>query len=335
MSSPAIPDTMRAVTPAKAGGPEVLRVERLPVPKPGPGQVLIRVAWAGINPHDVGQRNRGAPPPGQTPILGLEVAGEIIAGGDAAGAARIGEKVCALVPGGGYADYCLSPAVLALPQPARLTEKEAGALMENLFTTWFNMMELAGLQPGERLLVHGGTGNIGSTAIQIARLIGAESYATVGTEAKRVMAEGLGATRVINYRTEDFVGVIREATGGEGVHVVFDPSGSDYGQRNIEALARDGRVVYVTGGKKGLVSAVPVSALMHKRARVTGSLMRPLEMPRKLAVAAALRERVWPELGITIRPLLDSEFPLEAVADAHRRSESGEAAGKILLKVGA
>ena len=334
MSSPSIPETMRAVTPAKAGGPEVLRIEMLPVPTPEAGQLLIKVAWAGINPHDVGQRTRGAPPPGQTPILGLEVAGEVVAAGDEAGAARIGEKVCALVPGGGYAEYCLSPSVLAFPQPARLSEKEAGALMENLFTAWFNMMELAGLQPGERVLVHGGTGNIGSTAIQLARLIGAESYATVGTEEKKQLCESLGATRVINYRTEDFVDVITKATGGEGVNVVVDPSGSSDGEKNIEALARDGRVVYVTGGKKGLVSTVPVSAIMHKRARITGSLMRPLEMGRKLAVAAALRERVWPELGVSIRPLLDSAFTLEQAADAHRRSESGEAAGKILLKVG-
>ena len=326
---------MRAVTLAGAGGPEVLRLETLPVPKPGPGQVLIRVAWAGINPHDVGQRKRGAPPPGQTPILGLEVAGEIVAVGDAAGADRIGEKVCALVPGGGYADYCLSSSALAFPQPARLTEKEAGALMENLFTAWFNMMELAGLQPGERVLVHGGTGNIGSTALQIARLIGAQSFATVGSDEKRALCQGLGPTRVINYRTEDFVAVVKEATGGEGVNVVVDPSGSSYGEKNIDALARDGRVVYVTGGKQGAVSTVPVSAIMGKRARITGSLMRPLEMPRKLAVGAALRERIWPELGITIRPLIDRTFPLEAVADAHRRSESGEAAGKILLEVGA
>ena len=346
MSIPPVPEMMRAVTPAKAGGPEVLRVEQLPVPKPAPGQVLIRVAWAGINPHDIGQRTRGTPPPGQTPILGLEVAGEIVAAGDAGSEARIGEKVCALVPGGGYADYCVSPGSLAFPQPARLTEKESGALMENLFTVWFNMMELAGLQPGERVLVHGGTGNIGSTAIQIARLIGAEAYATVGSVEKQRLCESLGATlvagapaqapmRVINYRTEDFVAVIREATGGEGVNVVIDPSGSNYGEKNIEALARDGRIVYVTGGKKGLVSTVPVSAIMGKRARITGSLMRPLEMPRKLGVAAALRERIWPELGLTIRPLMDSEFTLEQAADAHRRSESGEAAGKILLRVGA
>ena len=351
MSTPSIPETMRAVTPAEAGGPEVLRIETLPVPKPEAGQVLISVAWAGINPHDVGQRTRGAPPPGQTPVLGLEVAGEIVAAGDAAGTARFGEMVCALVPGGGSADYCLAPAGLTFPQPARLSEKEAGALMENLFTAWFNMMELAGLQPGESMLVHGGTGNIGSTAIQIARLIGVETYATVGTEDKKRLCEELGSalvaagspqgssheparTRVINYRTEDFVAVIREATGGQGVNVVFDPSGSSYGERNIDALARDGRVVYVTGGKKGAVSTVPVSAIMGKRARVTGSLMRPLEMPRKLAIAAALRERIWPELGLSIRPLIDSEFPLEQAADAHRRSESGEAAGKILLKLG-
>lgn len=331
MTSIQIPERMRAVTLSGPGGPEVLRIESLAVPKPGPGQVLIRVAWAGINPHDVGQRKRGAPPPGQTPVLGLEVAGTIVAAGDEAAKARIGEKVCALVQGGGYADYCIAPAVLAFPQPPALSEKEAGALMENLFTAWFNMIELAGLKSGERVLIHGGTGNIGSTAIQLANLIGAQAYATVGSEAKRQLCETLGPARVIDYRKQDFVAVVKEATAGKGVHVVLDPSGAGYAEKNIDALAMDGRLVYVTGGRSGPTN-VPVSAIMQKRAIVTGSLMRPLELPRKERVAAALKERIWPVLGTKVRPLLDMEFPLEEVADAHRRSESGEAAGKILLR---
>jgi NADPH2:quinone reductase len=323
---------MRAVIPSGPGGPEVLRVEALPVPQPGKEQVLISVAWAGINPHDFGQRARGAPPPGQTPVLGLECSGEIVAVGAGVSAARIGEKVCALVPGGGYANYCLADNLLALPQPPALTAKQAGALMENLFTAWFNMMELAGLKPGERVLAHGGTGNIGSTAIQIARLIGATPYATVGSEEKRRLCLSIGAEAVVNYRTEDVVASVMTATGGAGVDVIVDTVGVGYTEKNIEMLAKDGRVVYISGGK-GAKPMVSVSALMQKRARVTGSLMRPLERPRKIAVAKALKERVWPVLGTRIKPLIDSEFTLETAADAHRRGESGEAAGKILLRV--
>ncbi len=323
---------MRAVTQAAAGGPEVLRVETLPVPTPGPGEVLIRVAWAGVNPHDIGQRKRGAPPAGQTPVFGLECAGEIVAVGDAAEAGRIGQKVCALVPGGAYAEYCLSPAGLAFGYPAAISEREAAALMENLFTAWFNMMELAALKPGERMLAHGGTGSIGSTAIMIANLIGAEAYGTVGTEEKRRVCLGLGAKAAVNYRSEDVVKAVMTATGGAGIDVIVDPSGADYGQRNLDCLALDGRIAYITGGKGG-PSSVPVSGIMQKRARVMGSLMRPLELPRKLKVAAALRERVWPVLGTRIRPLIDSEFPLEKAGDAHRRSESGESTGKIQIKV--
>ncbi len=310
----------------------MLRIENLPVPEPGPGQVLIRVAWAGINPHDIGQRKRGAPPPGQTPVLGLEVACTIVASGDPNSADRLGERVCALVQGGGYAEYCLAHSVVAFPQPPALSEKEAGALMENLFTAWFNMIELAGLKAGERVLIHGGTGNIGSTAIQLAGLIGAQAFATVGSEDKRKLCQTLGPARVIDYRKEDFVAVVREATGGRGVDVVLDPSGAGYAEKNIDALAMDGRVAYVTGGKSGPTS-IPVSAIMQKRARVTGSLMRPLELPRKERVGAALMAHVWPVLGSKVRPLLDSQFGLEQAADAHRRSESGEAAGKILLRL--
>lgn len=327
-----IPATMRAVTQSGPGGPEVLRVETLSVPMPDPGQVLIRVAWAGVNPHDFGQRIRGAPPPGQTPVFGLECSGEIVAAGDDTGKARIGEQVCALVPGGAYADYCLSPASLALPQPKGVSQKEAGALMENLFTAWFNMMELAALKPGERVLTHGGTGNIGSTAIQIANLIGAEAYATVGTEDKRRICIGLGAKAAVNYRTEDVVEAVMTATGGAGVDVVIDTVGVGYTEKNIDMLAKDGRVVYISGGR-GAKPMIPVLALMQKRARVMGSLMRPLEMPRKLAVAAALKERVWPVLGTKIKPLIDSEFTLEQAVDAHRRGESGDTTGKILFKV--
>ncbi len=327
-----IPATMRAVTQSGPGGPEVLRVETLPVPKPGAGQVLIRVAWAGVNPHDFGQRLRGAPPAGQTPVFGLECSGEIVAVGDDNSKGRIGEKVCALVPGGGYAEYCLSPAGLALPQPAGLSQKEAGGVMENVFTAWFNMVELAGLKAGERVLAHGGTGNIGSTAIQIATLIGAEAYATVGTEEKRRICIGLGAKAAVNYRTDDVVQAIMTATGGAGIDVVVDTVGVGYTDKNIDMLAMDGRVVYISGGK-GAKPVIAVSALMQKRARVMGSLMRPLEMPRKLAVARGLQERVWPVLGTKIKVLIDSEFTLEQAADAHRRGESGETTGKILFKV--
>lgn len=327
-----LPSTMRAVTQSGPGGPEMLRVETLPVPKPGPGEVLIRVAWAGVNPHDTNQRKRGAPPPGQTPVFGLECSGEIVAVGNAADGGRIGQKVCALVPGGAYADYCLSPAGLALPQPNGLSEREAGAIMESLFTAWFNMMELAGLEPGERVLAHGGTGGVGSTAIMIANLIGAEAYGTVGTEEKRKLCLALGAKAAINYRTEDVVAAVMAASGGKGVDVIVETSSADYTVKNIDMLAKDGRIAYISGGK-GQPLAVPVSAIMGKRARVMGSLMRPLELPRKLKVAAALTETVWPVVGTRMKPLIDSEFTLATAADAHRRSESGEATGKILIKV--
>lgn len=330
-----IPATMRAVIQTVAGGPEVLQVVTLPVPKPGPGQVLIRVAWAGVNPHDIGQRKRGAPPPGHTPIFGLEVSGEVVAAGDAAGILRIREKVCALVPGGGYADYCIADSALAFQQAATLSERENGAILENLFTVWFNMVVQAGLKRGERVLIHGGTGNIGSAAIQIARLIGAEPYATVGTEEKRKIALDLGAKRVINYRTEDFVAVMREATGGKGVHVVLDPvAANGYAEKNIDVLMKDGRLSYVSGGK-GAPASVPVSAIMQKRARVMGSTLRTSELERKLAVADAMLPVVWPALGTRLRVLIDCELPLEQAVEAHSRSESGESTGKILLKVGA
>ena len=326
------PSSMRAVTQSGPGGPEVLVVETLPVPKPGQGEVLIRVAWAGVNPHDTNQRKRGSPPPGQTPVFGLECSGEIVAVGSAADAGRIGQKVCAIVPGGAYAEYCLSPTGLALLQPKGLSEREAGAIMESLFTAWFNMMELAGLKPGERVLAHGGTGGVGSTAIMIANLIVAEAYGTVGTEEKRKLCIALGAKAAINYRTEDVVKAVMEVSGGKGVDVIVETSSADYTTKNIDMLAKDGRIAYISGGKDKRL-AVPVSAIMGKRARVMGSLMRPWELPRKLKVAAALTETVWPVIGSRMKPLIDSEFTLETAADAHRRSESGEATGKILIKV--
>lgn len=328
-----IPATMRGVIQTAPGGPEVLKCETMPVPKPGPGQVLIRVAWAGVNPHDFSQRKRGHPPPGHTPIFGLECAGEIVAAGDAEGTKRIGEKVCALVQGGAYADYCLSEACLAFPQSPSLSERENGAIMENLFTVWFNMIDIAGLQPGERVLIHGGTGNIGSTAIQIARLIGAVPYATVGTEDKRRVALELGAERAINYRTEDFVAVMKEATGGKGVHVVLDPVAAEgYAAKNIDLLVPDGRLAYVSGGK-GTAASVPVSAIMQKRARIFGSMLRTSELERKQKVAAEMKPRVWPVLGSKVKVLLDSVFTLEQAPDAHRRGESGDTMGKVQFEV--
>jgi putative PIG3 family NAD(P)H quinone oxidoreductase len=328
----ALPADMRAVIQNRAGGPEVLEVVRLPVPKPGPDQVLIRVAWAGVNPHDFGQRKRGHPPAGHTPIFGLECAGEIVAVGERVDKARIGEKVCALVQGGAYADYCLSESCLAFGQSPALSERENGAIMENLFTVWFNMIDIAGLKPGERVLIHGGTGNIGSTAIQIARLIGAEAYATVGTEEKRAIALSLGATRVVNYRTEDFVSVVKEATRGEGVHVVLDPVAADgYAAKNIDVLVRDGRLSYVSANEGRAM--VPVASIMQKRAQVYGSMLRTCELARKQKIATQMIPRVWPVLGGDIKPLIDSEFPLEACVEAHRRGESGQTTGKVQFKV--
>lgn len=330
LSDTDLPASMSAVVPAGPGGPEVLQLVQRPVPMPGPGQILIKTAYAGVNRHDCGQRRRGAPPKGATDILGLEVAGRVAHLGPDVSGDLLGAQVCALVNGGGYAEFCVADVDLVLPQPVGFDDKLSAALPEALFTAWFNLVDLAGMKAGDWFLVHGGTSGVGSTAIQIARMLGARAVATAGTPEKCALSLKLGAERAINYRTEDFVAATHEATGGHGADIILDMVGGSYAERNLATLAKDGRIVHLSSGHQPDFSA-PLRLIMEKRAIVTGSLMRPLEPARKRKVAQALRERIWPMLGTVINPLMDSVFPLARAADAHARMEAGLHAGKILL----
>ena len=322
-------ELMKAVIASAPGGPEVLKLVTRPLPAVGAGQALIRVAFAGINRHDAGQRNRGAPPAGATDVLGLEVSGRIIAVGEGVSEARIGESVCALVNGGGYATHCLAEAGLILPQPNGLDEKEAGAVPETLFTCWFNLMELGGLKPNDWLLVHGGAGGIGSTAIQLAKAIGSKVIVTASSEEKCEACRRLGADYAVNYKAEDFVAAVQAATSSKGVQVILDGVGGAYAERNVQALATDGCIVHLSSA--GDAFSVPLRLIMAKRARITGSLMRSLPMDRKLPVARALYADVWPLLGESMRPTIDSVFALDDVVAAHERLESNRHIGKIML----
>ncbi|MCC7010537.1 MAG: NAD(P)H-quinone oxidoreductase [Acidobacteria bacterium] len=343
---------MRAIEIAGAGGPEVLVPVERPDPHPGPGEVLIDVHAAGVNRPDLMQREgRYPPPPGVTDIPGLEVAGRIVAigssevdaeaEGTAAGAAsagdrprrewQVGDVVMALVAGGGYAELVAAPAVQCLPIPAGLSTIEAAAMPETYFTVWTNVFELGRLRPGERLLVHGGAGGIGTTAIQMAVARGASVIATAGTDAKCRACERLGAARVVNYRSEDFVAAVADATGGRGVDVVLDIVGGDYTPRNLSCLAMDGRLVQIAV-MGGVVAAVPLFTIMRRRLTLTGSTLRPRTPAEKGAIAAAVEREIWPlvEVG-RVRPVIDRTYPLADAADAHRRLESGDAIGKVVL----
>ena len=322
--------TMMAAYPTAGGGPEVIALGPRPRPVPGPGQVLIETIFAGVNRHDVNQRQRGTAPAGATDILGLEVAGHIVAVGEGVAASQIGDEVCALVDGGGYAHFCLAEEALVLPRPAGLDWGDVAALPEALFTAWFNVIELGYLGSGDWLLVHGGTSGVGSLTIQLAKAMGARVVATAGSPAKRAACLGFGADVAVDYRQEDFVAAVAGATGGRGVDVILDMVGGDYAQRNLAALAMDGHILHLASGSTPVWSA-PLRLIMEKRAIVTGSLLRPLALGRKAQVAAALKARVWPLLGTAIRPVIDQVFPLAQAADAHRHMETGAHIGKILL----
>jgi len=317
---------------AAPGPPEVLRPAVRPVAPPGPGEVLIRVAAAGVNRPDVLQRQGlYPPPPGASDIPGLEVAGEVVAAGDGAGW-RVGDRVCALVAGGGYAEYCLAPGPQCLPVPAGLTLVEAAGIPETFFTVWTNVFERGRLAPGETLLVHGGSSGIGTAAIPLARALGARVLATAGSAEKCAACAALGAERAINYRELDFVAAVKEATGGRGVDVVLDMVGGDYIPRNLECLAVEGRLVLIAlpRGAKAEVSFAPV---LFRRLTITGSSLRPRTVEQKGAIARALRERVWPLLESgRVRPVIHSRFPLAEAAAAHRLMESGAHIGKIVLE---
>ena len=328
-----VPTEMRhiAYVPGEAEG---MTMATGPVPQPAPGEVLIRVQAAGVNRPDVQQR-KGAypPPPGASPLLGLEVAGEIVAV-NGASAYTIGDRVCALANGGGYAEYCTAPAGQCLPWPTGYDAIRAGAVPETYFTVWANLFDIGRLQPGERLLVHGGTSGIGVTAIQLAHEFGSTVYATAGSAEKCDAILRLGADAAINYRDEDFAARVKELTDGAGVNVVLDMVGGSYLARNLRCLAMDGRLVLIAflGGAK--VENVDLTTIMTRRLTVTGSTMRPRTAAQKAAIADELRAKVWPVLDAgRCGPLVHEVFPLERAADAHRLMESSTHVGKIMLKV--
>jgi putative PIG3 family NAD(P)H quinone oxidoreductase len=325
---------MRMIAARGAGGPEVLEVARGPVPRPGAGEVLIKVAYAGVNRPDVMQR-RGLypPPPGASPIIGLEIAGQIAAQGAGVTGFREGEGVCALVAGGGYAEYCAAPAPQCLPVPQGLTLAEAAALPETFFTVWTNVFDRGRLEPGEAFLVHGGTSGIGTTAVQLAHAFGARVFTTAGSDEKCAFCKRLGAEAAINYRNEDFVEIARRLTGGRGVDVILDMVGGSYVPRNLRALAVEGRLVQIAfqDGSKIDCDLLPI---MVKRLTVTGSTLRPRSVAEKGAIAAALKEKVWPLLEAgRVKPVIHKVFPLAEAAAAHRLMEGGTHIGKIVLAV--
>ena len=334
--SDAIPASMTVIEITQPGGPEVLAPASRPVPEPAPDEVLIAVAAAGVNRPDLLQREGGYPPPrGASDIPGLEIAGRIAAVGREVSQWKAGDAVCALVTGGGYAEYCLAPAAQCLPVPKGLDMTQAAALPETFFTVWSNVFDRARLQPDESFLVHGGSSGIGTTAIQLAHHFGATVFATAGSPEKCAACEKLGADRAINYRSEDFVEVVKEATEGAGVDVILDMVGGDYVARNLKALAVEGRLVQIAflKGSKVELNLMP---LMLKRQTLTGSTLRARPVADKAAIARPLKTKVWPliEAG-KVKPVLHATFPLAEAAEAHRLMESSAHIGKIVLTVGA
>ncbi|MFQ5533599.1 MAG: NAD(P)H-quinone oxidoreductase [Sphingomonadales bacterium] len=329
-----LPKTMMAVKISEFGTADVLHPVELPVPAPGEGEILIKVSAAGVNRPDVFQRQGFyPPPPGAPDTPGLEVAGEVVAVGPGSGQWRTGDAVCALVAGGGYASYCVAPALQALPAPKGLSMVQAAALPETFFTVWNNVFGRGQLQPGETLLVHGGSSGIGTSAIMMAQALGAQVYATAGSAEKCQACEKLGARLAINYKEQDFVAAIKEQTAGAGVDVILDMVGGAYFQRNIDCLAFDGRLVNIAF-LEGSVAEVDFRKVMFKRLTLTGSTLRARPVREKAAIAQALLETVWPliESG-RISPIIDSTFPLAQAAQAHKRIESSEHIGKIVLTV--
>ncbi|GAA4007746.1 NAD(P)H-quinone oxidoreductase [Sphingomonas humi] len=326
-----LPDVMTAIEISMAGGPEVLVPASRPVPQPGPGELLVRVAAAGVNRPDVLQR-RGfyPPPPGASDIPGLEIAGEVVAAGEGA-THHIGSKVTALVAGGGYADYAIAPAATALPVPEGLSMAEAAAIPETLFTVWVNLFERGFASEGDWVLVHGGTSGIGTMAITLCRLLGVKAIVTCGFDDKCQAALALGAAAAINYKTEDFAARVKELTGGAGANVILDMVGGDYLPRNLSCLADDGRHVSIAT-QRGVSAELNILDVMRRRLTLTGSTLRPRSVAFKGLVAEELRREIWPfvESG-QLRPVMDRTFPLHEAAAAHARMEAGEHVGKIVL----
>jgi NADPH2:quinone reductase len=327
-----IPDIMRAVTAKGAGGPDVLEIATRPVPRPGDGEVLVRVAACGVNRPDVLQRQGGyPPPPGASDILGLEIAGEVVAAGPGASRFSVGDSVMGLVAGGGYAEFAVVHETNALPVPAGLPLTEAGAVPETYFTVWTNVFDRGRLRPGEVLLVHGGTSGIGTTAIQLAKAFGAKVIATAGTAAKCDACRKLGADLAVNYRETDFVRAVKEATQGRGADVILDMVGGRYIARNYEAAAQDGRIVQIAF-LEGSKVELDFLRLMLKRLTHTGSTLRSRSVTEKATIAQALETRVLPLLAQGMcRPVMDSRFALDEVRAAHARMDQGAHIGKIVL----
>ena len=336
---------MLAVEISHSGPPEVLRVVERPDPSPGPGEVLIRVAAAGVNRPDLMQREGRYPPPqGASDLPGLEVSGHIVAIGasDEHGAPRsasgrgwrVGDAVCALVAGGGYAELCAAPGLQCLPAPDGVTLVDAAAIPETFFTVWTNVFDRGQLARGEWLLVQGGTSGIGTTAIQLAVARGSTVVATAGSDEKCRAAAALGARAVVNYRREDFVAAVKQATGGRGVDVVLDIVGGPYAARHLDCLARDGRLVQI-GLQGGASAEIPLRTILLKRLTITGSTLRPRSPAEKGAIALALEREVWPLLAAhTVRPIVHARLPLQHAAEAHRHLEAGDVIGKLVLTVG-
>ena len=325
---------MQAIEITRPGAPEVLQLCERPMPVAGPGQVLIKVHAAGVNRPDVLQRTGNYPvPPGASDIPGLEVAGEIVGGDVGVSGLRIGDMVCALAQGGGYAQYCVAPIEQCLPVPKGFSAIEAASLPETFFTVWSNVFDRARLSDGETLLVQGGSSGIGVTAIQLATALGHRVFATAGSDEKCRACEALGAERGINYRTEDFVEIVKTATGGRGVDVILDMVGGDYVPREILALADDGRLVLIAllGGAKAQVN---LGQILLRRLTITGSTLRPRPVAFKAAIAAQLREKVWPLLEAgRIKPVIFKTFPLAEAAQAHALMETSTHVGKIMLTI--
>jgi putative PIG3 family NAD(P)H quinone oxidoreductase len=330
----ALPTTMTAIELKQPGGPEMLVPGQRPVPRPGNGEVLIKVEAAAINRPDVLQRQgKYPPPPGAPDTLGLDVAGIVAAAAPDVAWPKVGDKVCALVAGGGYAEYAVAPAPQCLPVPKGLSMAEAASLPETYFTVWTNVFDRGRLQSGEIFLVHGGASGIGTTAIQLARALGSRVFATAGSAEKCAACEGLGAEKAVNYKTEDWVDIVRKASGGEGVDVILDMVGGDYTPRNLELLRTDGRVVQIAF-LRGNKTQIDLNPIMRKRLTLTGSTLRPRSVAEKAEIAQSLRAKVWPlfETG-KLKPVIHAKFPLAKASDAHAMMDADQHTGKIVLTV--
>ncbi|MBD9438308.1 NAD(P)H-quinone oxidoreductase [Pseudomonas sp. PDM04] len=329
-----LPSSMTLIEITEPGGPEVLKPRQVPIPTPGEGEVLIRVHAAGVNRPDALQRAGQYPlKPGMNPIPGLEVAGEVVALGKGVSEFIVGDKVCALTNGGGYAQYCVTPAGQTLPIPEGMDWVQAAAVPETFFTVWANLFDMGGASKGQRALIHGGTSGIGTTALMLCREFGIKAFATAGSEEKCAAVRKLGA-EAINYRDQDFVRVIQDNTAGRGVNVILDIMGGSYLNQNIAALGMEGRLVMLGFLGGGRANDVDLLGIMSKRATITGSLMRPRTDAEKASIAEQLREYVWPVLTAgRCLPMIDKVYPLAEAAQAHARMEAGDHIGKIVLQV--